>query len=105
MGKRLDKALDMFKGPTGGYDLARVLFGFGGVSGVGSGIGYQGYDLFLGHNFNPLSFFGGLGILMSSFLAAAYGIKQKDKGVADAVASLAQSASDNPSIGPSATAT
>lgn len=94
MGKKLQALLDMFKGPTGGYDLARALFGFGGVSGVSSGVGYQGYDLYLGHTFNPLSFFGGLGILMSSFLAAAYGIRQKDKGVADAVVALAQSGAD-----------
>lgn len=83
---KLDKFLDMFKGPSGGYDLARVLFGTTGFFSGASGTAYQGYALAIGQAWHPLEFFGGIGILMTSFLAAAYGIKTKDKGVADALA-------------------
>jgi hypothetical protein len=86
---KLEKFLDMFRGPTGGYDIARVLFGFGGFSGILSGIFYEGYALIaLKQAFAPLEFYGGFGVLMSGFLAAAFGIKQKDKGVADAQATM-----------------
>lgn len=86
---KFEKFLDMFKGPTGGYDLARVLFGTTGFFSGVSGTAYQGYaTIAIGQAFHPLEFFGGIGVLMTSFLAAAYGIKAKDKGVADALSTM-----------------
>jgi hypothetical protein len=78
----------MFKGPSGGYDLARSLYGVGGLTGIFSPIGFEITALYKGQSFEPLPFCTGVGIILASFAAVGYGIRQKDKGVADAQATM-----------------
>lgn len=85
---KLEKFLDMFRGPTGGYDIARVLYGTAGPVGIFSPIAFQITALSKGQNFEPLAFCTGFGIILASFAAVGFGIKQKDTGVANAQATL-----------------
>jgi hypothetical protein len=85
---KIDKFLDMFKGPTGGYDAARVMFGIGGITAIFSPVGFQISALVKGQIWNALEFCTGMGIILSSFAAVGFGIRQKDKGVADAQATM-----------------
>lgn len=79
--------VDMFKGPTGSFDTARILFAAGGVAGVISPLVYQGIALWQGQHWQPAEFcggyFGGLGAYLGG---GGLGISFKDKGVASAMA-------------------
>lgn len=69
--------LEMFKGVGGHTEMGRVLWFLGGLA----TIIFQGYAIFEGQNFDPLTFAGGFAALLA---AGGFGIKQKDNGVATA---------------------
>lgn len=95
MGK-LDKFLGMFKGPSNTYDAARVLFAFGGVTGTLAPVVFQSVALWKGQTWDALSFSSGEGLILSSFAAVGFGIRQKDRGVADAQATMADTENKTP---------
>lgn len=70
---------DMFKGVGNKIEMGRVLWFLGALA----TITYQGYAIFKGQNFDPLVFAGGYAALLA---AGGFGIRQKDTGVAAAVA-------------------
>lgn len=74
------KLMMMFKGVGDSPEMGRVLWFLGALA----TIGYQGYAIFKGQNFDPLVFAGGYAALLA---AGGFGIRQKDTGVAAAVAS------------------
>jgi len=76
----VSKFLNMFKGvDNNSWEMGRVLWFLTGVAGVI----FQGYAIYKGQNFDPLTFFGGAATLLA---AGGFGIKQKDGGVAAAQA-------------------
>jgi hypothetical protein len=86
---KTDKFLDMFKGLSGGYDTARILFGIGGLNGVIAPVVFQVWAFIRGQSWDAVSFCTGYGIMLSGIIAAGgFGIRQKDKGVADAQATM-----------------
>lgn len=97
---KLKGFLDMFRGPSGGFDAARVLFAIGGLTAIFSPVGFQTAALFKGQVWDPLGFSTGEGIVLGSFAAVGFGIRQKDKGVADAQATIANATSTPPSPEP-----
>ncbi len=73
--------INMFKGvDNNSLEMGRVLWLLGALA----TIAYQGYAIFKGQNFDPLQFAGGFAALLA---AGGFGIKQKDTGVANALAS------------------
>jgi hypothetical protein len=82
--------LDMFKGPNGTYDSARVLFSLGGFFGIFSPIVFQAVALYKGQSWEPMQFSSGLGLILASFAGVGFGISQKDKGIADSQATMQQ---------------
>lgn len=74
--------LSMFKGINDTPEMGRVLWFLGAVA----TIVYQGYAIFKGQNFDPLTFSGGFAALLA---AGGFGISQKDNGVAAATATVA----------------
>lgn len=78
--------LEAFKGPTGTFDTARILFAVGGVCGSISPLIFQGIALYKNQEWHPAEFcagyFGGLGAYLGG---GGLGISLKDKGVASAM--------------------
>lgn len=69
--------LNAFKGATNeSYELGRMLWAAGALS----IIGFTGYNMYLGHPFDPLQFGTGYAALM---VAAGFGISKKDQTVHD----------------------
>lgn len=66
------KMLKMFNGISGNPEMGRILWFVGAVG----AIGFQGYALYAGQNFDPLQFAGGYAILLA---AGGFGIAQKDR--------------------------
>lgn len=76
----------MFKGPTGDYDVTRVLFGAGGFSGIFSPVIFQAIDTWHGKDFDPVSYCTGYGIMLGAILTGGgIATATKDKGVASAL--------------------
>jgi hypothetical protein len=68
-----------FKGARNdGFEMGRTLW----ASGAASLIGFQGYDIHLGHPLDPLQFGSGFAALM---VASGFGIAAKDRGVAESL--------------------
>lgn len=83
---KLDRLRDMFKGPTGGYDTARVLYAIGGAFAVVAPVAFQAWALYKGEHWDPLAFCTAYGGELSAVLAlGGLGIATKDKGVASAL--------------------
>jgi hypothetical protein len=77
---------DALKGPTGGYDTARILFALGGLNSVVAPLVFQSWAMWRGQAWDPAAFciaYGGL--LSSIILGGGFGIAAKDKGVASAI--------------------
>lgn len=83
------KLTDIFKSPTGNWDSARILFVFGGLCAVVAPIAFTIWNMARGEKFDVTAFclaYGGM--LVAVVLPGAYGIKAKDKGVAETLNAL-----------------
>lgn len=77
---------EMFKGPTGGYDVGRVLTGIGGLNGVIAPVAFEAWAMWKGQAWDPLAFCTAYGGMLAAIqLAGGFGIAAKDKGVASAL--------------------
>lgn len=91
MTTKIDKFLDMFKGLTGGYDTARILFAIGGLNGVIAPVFFQIWAFIKNQDWDPVSFCTGYGIMLSGIIAAGgFGIRQKDTGIANGMATMSE---------------
>lgn len=81
--------LEMFKGLTGSYDTARILFAIGGLNAVIAPVGFQIWAFIHEQPWDPVNFCTGYGLMLSSIIAAGgFGIRQKDTGIANAQATM-----------------
>jgi hypothetical protein len=77
---------DMFKGPAGSYDTARILFAIGGLFGIVAPVVFQAWAISKGQNWDPLAFCTAYGAELAAILSlGGFGIATKDKGVASAL--------------------
>lgn len=80
---------DMFKGVGGGFDTARILYFGSGIATIVAPVVFQAWALWKGQSWDPIAFCTGYGgALTAVVLGGAAGIRQKDKGVADAATQL-----------------
>jgi hypothetical protein len=76
---------NIFKGVSGEYDSARILFVIGGLNGVISPVGFQIWSMLKGEHWDPLAFCTAYGGMLAAILSlGGLGIATKDKGVASA---------------------
>ena len=86
MSKKCEAAREMFKGPTGTYDVTRILFGFGGFNGVVAPIVFQAWEMAKTGTWDPLAFCTAYGGMLAAILAGGgIATATKDKGVASAM--------------------
>lgn len=82
---------DIFKGPSGNNDSARILFFIGGIAAIFAPIGFQVWAMIRHQSWDPTAFCLAYGGLLSGYiLGGGFGISTKDKGVASANAINAQ---------------
>jgi hypothetical protein len=83
---RFNSLKSMLKGPSGGYDTARILFVVGGLNGVVAPVIFQAWAMLKDQPWDPLSFCTAYGGMLAAVLGfGGLGIATKDKGVASAV--------------------
>lgn len=77
---------EMFKGPSGSYDVVRILFGVGGGNGVVCPPAFQAWAMARGEHWDPLAFCTAYGGMLAAIVAAGgAAMALKDKGVAAAL--------------------
>ncbi len=82
----MSKLADALKGPSGGFDTARILFAVGGFAGVTAPVVFQAWALAKGEHWDPLAFCTAYGGELAAILGVGgLGIATKDKGVASAM--------------------
>lgn len=83
---RWSDLLAMFRGPTGGFDVVRILFSIGGLNGVIAPPSFQAWAMYRGEHWDPLSFCTAYGGMLAAIVTAGgLAISTKDKGVASAI--------------------